>query len=623
MGLEGRSRRFQTIQIALMLASMLGACRTEQNVLIRNSPSDAAPNDASLVATTGQLRLDPAEVTVLVDPAGVRPSTQRFRAYRIDAEGASRDEGPPLRWTSDKPEKLSFDAQGVATVAALFQGDAIITATDGQTSATARLRVRLGTVFFASGVSSDAPTFFSGPSDPDWAPEILYPLAQTLLPTNLPSLPVRFRRHLGSSLFEITLTNDLTNVRLYIFCKPEADGCTHDVDESVWRAVVDVNRGRRLSFSVRSAGLGSTGTSPARDIFLAEDDIKGTLHYWTTSASTAVMRWNTSQTGRKGPERMFGNEVTKECVGCHATSPDGTRTVVTTGPAGELGRSFLYDFAKAETHFLNRAVQAATFAPDGLLFAAVTSESPSAGPKNLVLFSGKDGKENGTISLRGMRPAHPDWSPDGTRIVFSAVDTKNVYPQHRPGQGGVAFVERDGMDWRSPRTVMGALPGSNFHSPAFAPDSARVAVVESICDTGSYGPSCDTDNDPITRLWLAPVPMLTEGVQARPLDIVNRGGLDDRGTGLGLSSPHFHPQAARGPDGRRIFWLTFSSIRRFGLRAPPLSARQGAAGAWLWTVAVDAEAPGGKPEAAFAPFILPWQDLATSNHAGQWTAAPE
>jgi len=67
---------------------------------------------------------------------------------------------------------------------------------------------------------------------------------------------------------------------------------------------------------------------------------------------------------------------------------------------------------------------------------------------------------------------------------------------------------------------------------------------------------------------------------------------------------------AMNQQGGHVAWITFSSTRKFGLRAPPN-------GTLLWMTAID-DAPAGD-DASIVAFALPFQDLATSNHIAQWT----
>jgi hypothetical protein len=268
-------------------------------------------------------------------------------------------------------------------------------------------------------------------------------------------------------------------------------------------------------------------------------------------------------------------------------------------------------------------LQFGTFSPGGTLFVAVRGEGPSQGAKDLELFDGTTGVSRQIIPMLGLRATQPDWSPDGNRIAFTAVDLNAPYLDQRPGIGAIAYVERDSGRWSSPRTAVGSDPGSNYYLPSFAPDSELIAYVDSSCPPGggNYHSLCDGEADPSARLWLAAVP---QSPARRPhlLDSVNRPSAADEGNDdLWTSYPRWHPTSFRGPGGKKMYWLTFSSARRPGLRVPPASTRMGLpSGSLLWAAAVDPEAFATGKDPSYAPFLLPYQDPGTSNHAGQWAA---
>jgi hypothetical protein len=606
------ARRLRVRLLVALCAVASGAgCSRDQAVLTWREPPEGF----------GMLRLEPSVATLVVG-TNDRPVTQRFGAYKL-LDGRSTRVTQKLRWSTDQPNLVQIDGDGLATVQALRGGDVVIAATNGRDVATARLTVKVGLTSPEDGLAKDVSSLFDSTAvDPARAPEILYPAEGTLLPPNLPAFELHFRPHGGTTVYEIAIGNDRTDVRLLTRCQVLGAGCVHQMRGEPWRILSDSNRGAGLRLSVRAtdeAG-GRTGVSAARSLWLGSDDLRGSLHYWTASPVSAAMRVVVGNPGPAVPERLFGSEVSGECVGCHTVSRDGSRTVASSGTAGGSGRTFLYDLMNGSFRFTNRRLQFSSFSPDGLFFVGVPGEGPSQGPKDFLLQDGRDATDKGTVPLRGMRGTHPDYSPDGRRIVFCAVDTNMATTDNRPVQGAIAYVERDGADWASPRTIMGAALGSNFHSPAFAPSSAQVAFVESLCETGHQDPTCDGEGDPATRLWVAPVPMsAATGPMPRLLDNINRAGGTDEGEGrVAMSAPRWHPQPFRGPDGRSFTWLTFSSSRRFGLRGPPASDRKGAVGALLWMAAVTV-APDGNRDPSYAPFVLPYQDLATSNHGPQWT----
>jgi hypothetical protein len=60
-------------------------------------------------------------------------------------------------------------------------------------------------------------------------------------------------------------------------------------------------------------------------------------------------------------------------------------------------------------------------------------------------------------------------------------------------------------------------------------------------------------------------------------------------------------------------WLTFSSQRAYGLRLADWQRTQ------LWMVAFDPTRIGNGQDPSFPAFWLPFQDINSGNHIGQWS----
>jgi hypothetical protein len=102
------------------------------------------------------------------------------------------------------------------------------------------------------------------------------------------------------------------------------------------------------------------------------------------------------------------------------------------------------------------------------------------------------------------------------------------------------------------------------------------------------------------------------------------GILDGSKTDLANTFPRFSPFAQKQGAGR-LFWITVASRRKLGLRNPPPTpaaadpTELGDSGQVLWMFAVDPDKLNAGQDGSFPAFFLPFQDLTTSNHIGQWT----
>jgi hypothetical protein len=287
------------------------------------------------------------------------------------------------------------------------------------------------------------------------------------------------------------------------------------------------------------------------------------------------------------------------------------------------GELLLLDVARRGPAVPFPLAQLATFeswGPDNSAFVGVFGDG---GEKDLLLFDGATGARTGTIPLGGAQAGHPDWSPDGARIAFTEVGVAHI--DQAPERGGISYVERAGPGagpWSALRRLVPSVAGKNRYYPAVAPDNGFVVYDESTCPPGkTYDRVCNGDTDPSARLWAARFPPAAG--QAVELAAANAPGVADRGaTDLGTSYPKWNPFAFHVSSDSQILWLTFSSLRRYGLRPSPpaASTHEGLPnGTLIWMVAIDPARLARGLDPSAPAFCLPFQGIGTSNHIAQWT----
>jgi hypothetical protein len=103
----------------------------------------------------------------------------------------------------------------------------------------------------------------------------------------------------------------------------------------------------------------------------------------------------------------------------------------------------------------------------------------------------------------------------------------------------------------------------------------------------------------------------------------NKPGIEDgANSSLANSFPKWSPFEFRrtSEEGSRLMWVTFSSTRRYGLRNPPSAPNtsENDSGTLIWMAAVDPDAVARGEDPTFVPFVLPFQNITTSNHIAQW-----
>jgi hypothetical protein len=182
------------------------------------------------------------------------------------------------------------------------------------------------------------------------------------------------------------------------------------------------------------------------------------------------------------------------------------------------------------------------------------------------------------------------------------------------------MVQNPSGTWSGATTVVARTAGKNRYYPAFSPDNAFIVYDESTCPAGkSSDKTCDADSDPSARLFI-----VKAQANGAPLALAraNAGGKRDGGTAdLTNSFPKWSPFSYRRKEQTRLFWLTFSSTRNYGLTPPPIpfDTAHNPKGSLIWMVAIDPDAALTGADPSYAAFVLPFQDTSTSNHIAQWT----
>jgi hypothetical protein len=586
------------------------------------------------------IKVSPATASVTI--ANGQPATQAFTATGVFADGHTADVTAAVTWSTNDYLRARTAANGVVTTGTSAGGQVLVTAGGGGVQGSATLTIRMQVVAKnTAGTPATAPPLpaspqgaFTGASDPARAPQLVYPNDGVLLPPNLGSIEVHFRPGSASNaLYEIAFTNDVTDVRVYTRCAPLADGCLYTTSPEVWSALASTNRGgAAVTLTVRGttdasaptaagapAGVGASAPFKLR---WSRDPLQGALYYWTTTTPVGVMRWNFGDATQTSAEPVVGATAGDgKCLGCHALSRDGSKMIMTSGNA-DVGQMLLFDPVKKAALRPFPVPGRSWFeswSPDGSQFVGVDGGD---GFKDLLLFDGVTGAQTGTIPLGGAEADHPDWSPDGRRILFTEVG--EPHNDQKPGRGGISYVERPpGGAWSAPTRLVPSQAGLNRYYPTVAADSATVVFDQSTCPAGkTYDDSCDATADPSARLYAAVIGAAS-GAAPVELAAANAPGVaDGTATDLTSSYPRWSPFQFVLSEERRLYWVSFSSSRQYGLRAPVTGGDHlgNPTGLLIWMSGIDPSEVAAGRDGSFAPFCLPFQALATSNHIPQWTS---
>jgi hypothetical protein len=580
------------------------------------------------------IRVTPPDTTVVLDLTKAAP-TQKYEAFGT-INGREQKITDRVTWATDRPIVAQIDRNGLAT-AGSNGGIVIISARNGTFVGNAHLTVQLSGVFVSDGAGAmpalptDPGSKFNGSADTTRAPELVYPNDHVLFPPNVFGIEVHFRKgNAANTLFELHFKSTIGDFTVYTRCVTLGDGCLYAPSRQVWSYIAETNRGAgQVQLTVRGTddNGSAVGKSSTFIIQFSKDDIRGGLYYWTTSGDTGIMRWNFTSTSSTATtaEKFIGTQFTSgTCVGCHALSRDGRKIVASAGGQNS-GKVLLFDVANSRplaTYPLAQLSQFEAWDPTGSRYVGLYTDDKKTGPSDLLMFDGTTGAVTGKIDLSGRRADHPDWSSDGKRIVFTNVDTAGSYTDQRPGKSGISYVDADGAGNWTAHDLIPSVAGKNRYYPAIAPDPSNPMMVfdESTCPSGSnYATGCNADSDPSAKMWATPLPPLA--TKLIEMARANGPGVADQGkTDLTNSFPKWSPFTFQLAEGQSLLWLTVSSIRQYGLRAPPAnSSSESATGTLIWMVGVDPSTLANGNDPSFAAFCLPFQDITTSNHIAQWT----
>jgi hypothetical protein len=585
------------------------------------SPGDTLPGLASILVA-------PTDQTIVID--GDTPAIMAYHATGVFRDGHREDITTRAQFALSDAGLGSF-AGGTLTTQTLRGGATSVVAAaggvQGTTGVTIVLRKRVNDPG-SGNLPPDPGGRFGGGVDPARAPQLVYPADGVLLPPNLAKLELHFYPGSGNTLFELSLSNQVTDIRVYLRCtNPLAGGCIYLPDPTVWTWLAETNRGRTVTVELRGtddAG-GAVGQSATQSLGFARDNIMGGIYYWTTSSGSAIMRFDFgSLTQRQAEQFLTTNLTNGRCIGCHALSRDGHKMVIaaSSGPVNDLlldvrTRAPLVPFPTPQSSFFE------SWNPDGTRYVGVYNSR--ANPNyNLQIFDGTTGRFVQSIAGTGtaQEPADdPDWSADGTRIAFTRMGDSTSWPQWA-SHGSIQMVMGSGDAFGAPIEIVPAQSGKNRYYPAFSPDGALLVFDESTCMSGDSGSDCDHDTDPTARLYI-----VRAAAGASPIELAraNAGGpTDGQNRDFCNSFPKWSPFVFQrtGEEGTRVEWLTFSSKRKMGLRSPPPSSdtSRGPLGTLIWMTAVDPDRAIAGDDPSLPAFALPFQDLTTSNHIAQWTS---
>lgn len=553
----------------LLVALCLAAC----------GPSGGG-DDAAEDAATIEVRPATATLTVMNGVAVEQPYT----AHLIFPDGSERDVTAEAEFTVAEGFVGFFQD---STLVANGAGRGRLVATREGKAGEAVVEVFARDVRVPDGVPPNAPDLFDAATDdPARLALIIYPSDATIVPPNLGDFDVHWSDATGSDLFEIKLATYYADVRVYATGNAAAGAWLAFLLEE-WTLIAQSELGATIDVTVRGLTQAAPQTSSHAAIVVrnSRQDIEGGIYYWAATNTSGVDGIFRHDMGRPGQEAepFYTRTEAGRCVACHALSRDGTKMAVTYD--GGNGSANVIDVASRTTVMAtDSAWNFATFTPDASRLLTVSSGVLSLrDPATAAVIT--------TVPTSGYS-THPDFSPEGDRIVYVRTDAPSADWYFT---GGAIVTQTYGPG----DTFGGEVPlvpsSPNNYYPSLSPDGEWVLFNRS---------GEDAYDDGSAELWVVKV---DGSVGPLRLDLANIGA------GLTNSWARWAPfEGTYGETDEPIFWLTFSSKRAFGVR---LAA--GRPQIWMTPFFPGRAAAGSDPTAP--GFRLPFQDIDSSNHIAQWT----
>ena len=463
----------------------------------------------------------------------------------------------------------------------------------------------------------------------------LYPYDGTLFPRGL--LPPTLMWDGSADSIYVHITSALFDYKGCV--APTADG-QFELPAAVWSAAESHTKGGNDPFTVALTLLkGSTVTGPIQEkVFIAAATLKGTIYYnsYSSKLVNLVSSLTSGTISIPGIDGGFGGgsgavlrispgkqaEVflgTKECIGCHAVSANGTR-MVADAIIGSGGDTYaLTANMPPEPKATVSGVQGPTFvglSPDGSLYVA-NGHPGGMGPRYAVLagitdaalFETDTGKQvdGSGIPAGAMCPM---FSPDGAQLVFNDYAIGNGH-----GLATMSFdkTARKATGYKkvyeeSDTTV---FPGWPF----FLPDEKAIVFLLGAANdfsgggAGLSGVTTSTAGAPAGDVHMLDVASGKTVMLARAMGFASEQDAAAEKTYLPYGAEELHhqyyptvsPVAAGG-----YFWVFFDSFRHYGNQG---LQRQ------LWGTAVDLSPDGTyTTDASHPAFYVTGQEAGTGNH---------
>jgi hypothetical protein len=577
------------------------------------SPTDilgliVSPQTATLTSTNGTMPTQVFSLIAVQRNGQQVPLTTGTWTPTQDFLGAVAVDGA----TGDATFTANGVAGGTATITAAAPGVG-----GGILQATATVTVQVQRTVITPGAPASAPATFGAAttSTSGMGAELLYPLDGAYMPNNVAPIDVQWANGAAGDLYRVTLVTPHASVAAYVLNSGAAFTFDWTPDAASWRTLAESDPGQPAAVAVDLLQSSTSTLVPGAPVHVrfAQGSLYGQVYYW--AISEGLLQTISADTGTRSP--VMANPPTG-CVACHTISRDGRYLAGSLdGSPRQLTVFDLTDTAAlaaspAQSVFPPSLSEVfATFNDDGTLL--LTSGYGSAqgggdGNDGFNLISATTGMTAPSTGLpTSLHVTHPDWSPDGSKVVYvgnTSGETDGYYSHYTNGDvfvmpvtgGATPVFGAPALLHTGASAMAGAEGGAADAHPTWSPDGALVAFQHGQVAYSQFNP-----NGAVYVIGGSP------GSTAVRLDNANGGP-----NGTSAFWPTFSPFTTT-EGGATYYWLAFFSQRDYGNTQV---GTKGTTRRQLWVTAV--RAGGGSADPSSVPYWLPGQDSTSENAAARW-----
>ena len=439
--------------------------------------------------------------------------------------------------------------------------------------------------------NSAVPGAFSGATvqtDDGCAASFEYPLDDSAMPASFEAPLIQWDAG-GNNMHMLEIASTWTTITVY------SSGNEYQPAPDVWNGLTIFDPGSTVTMTLTSgtwSGSGFSGSpctaTTSTAVEVTDGSLNGTIVYWEPPITKAISF--DAFGGTQNTPVQFAAAV---CHGCHTVNL-ANPMLMTYGP-GFPGSTALINLADPGTILQ----QWGGFfplvdygAPDPTGAYVVVGEAGITGSA-LKLMNATTGVDMGVITT-SKGAAMPNWSPDGTQIVYVGCDGSASALE-------AAECDLYTQDWNASNQtfsneteIASHAVNETLYYPTFSPDSQWVAYNKASPVINSDGEENWSNSNPTADM------MLVSASGGAQIELGEANGIGD----LTNSWPRWAPVTAN------YAWLAVSTKRAYGHTVENRSQ--------LWVTAIDFSAAAAGNDPSRPPSWIPGQLTSAGNHTPTW-----